>query len=148
MNSAKHNIDITGYSLSAFYESYSNILKQNSSRVNPIKVRILVVDPNSIFSKNRQEIEGHNKTATIFQDLIFRMVNELRGIPDIEIRKTDTPLTTMVFRIDNVMFFGPYLYKKSSRATLTYEINQGGWLFDEYSSEFERLWNNANLFPP
>jgi len=143
MNSVKYNIDITGYSLNSFYESYSEILKQNVSRANPIKIRILVVDPNSVFSKNRQEVEGHLSSSTIFHDIIMRMANELKKIPNIEIKIIATPLTTMIFRIDDIMFIGPHLYKKASKATLTYEINRGGWLFDVYNSEFEELWRNA-----
>ncbi len=66
-----------------------------------------------------------------------------KGIDNIKIKKISTPLTTMIYRIDDILFIGPHFYKKSSKSTVTYEINKQGWIFNEYLEEFERLWKDA-----
>ena len=46
----------------------------------------------------------------------------------------------MIYRIDNVMYVGPYFYKKSSKSTNTIRLRSDGWLFREYQSEFDNMW--------
>jgi hypothetical protein len=51
----------------------------------------------------------------------------------------------MVFRIDDIMFVGPYFSSKPSKATPTYEIKneKDAWLFNDYQNEFNNLWEKA-----
>jgi hypothetical protein len=49
----------------------------------------------------------------------------------------------MIYKIDDVMFIGPHFYKKKSKSTLTIEISEGQWLFNEYQNEFNRMWEDA-----
>lgn len=142
MEGMEKGVDITGYSLRSFFDSYEQVIKKKIKQNPLIKIRMLVVDPESEFSKNREKIEG-NYTGSVFKNNIEKIERELLDIDNVEIKKISTPLTTMIFRIDNVMFVGPHLYKKSSKATLTLEISKNGWLFEQYQEEFERLWNDA-----
>jgi hypothetical protein len=102
---------------------------------------MLVVNPDSDFAKSRAELE--EKKQDSFKDSINRIKNRFEKFSNSELRCINSPLTTMIFRVDTVMFIGPHFYKKSSKSTLTFELNQNGWLFDEYEKEFARLWNGA-----
>ncbi|MBL7095586.1 hypothetical protein ISS22_16655 [candidate division KSB1 bacterium] len=142
MFNLKNNLDITGYSLVAFYDSYCELLITKVVKHNLLKIRILVVDPDSEFSKHRAVIEGN--MPDIYKNNINRMIEKFSKYSNIQIKIISSPLTTMIFRIDNTIFVGPHFYKKSSKSTLTFEINKNGWIFDEYMYEFERMWEDAS----
>ena len=38
----------------------------------------------------------------------------------------------MIFRIDDKMFIGPYMYKRDSKSTVTFEVTVEGWMFRQY----------------
>ncbi|MBK0379324.1 hypothetical protein [Mucilaginibacter segetis] len=135
------SLDIVGYSLGAFFESYSDILQVKTNK-NPVNLRIMLVDPDSLFSKNRAQNELKSEGA--FREKITTMLRFFKGNSKVEIRFFHSPISSMIFRIDKVMFVGPHFYKKQSKATTTMEIKQGHWLFEEYQQEFERMWADAS----
>ena len=51
----------------------------------------------------------------------------------------------MIYRIDNVMYVGPYFYGKSSKSTNTIKLDKEGWLFQEYKVEFEHMWEAGEV---
>lgn len=138
---ASHSIDITGYSMRAFYQSYKEVLIGKFSNEN-FKVRMLFVNPNSDFSKKREQDEDQRQSGT-YEASFVSVVTGLAGYKNVEIRTIDNNLGTMIFRIDDVMYIGPYLYKKSSKSTNTFCLNSGGWMFKEYQNEFDKMWNDA-----
>ena len=146
MKSLKDKLDITGYTLNAFYESYSDLLVDKAQNNAGLSVRILLIDPESEFSKHRANLE--DRTVEAFKNSVERIRKKFADYKNIEIRLIDTPLTTMIFRIDDVMFVGPHFYKKPSKSTITFELNQKGWVFREFEREFERLWNDARVISP
>lgn len=141
MHNLSESLDIVGYTINAFYESYSDILLAKVKSNPNLSVRILVVDPESPFSKNRAEQEG--KSIDSIRDSINRLKDKLGSISNIRCKGIKAPLTTMIFRIDKTLFVGPHLYKKPSKATLTMELNEGGWLYEIYRKEFEDLWSDG-----
>lgn len=141
MQNLNNKLDITGYSLNAFYESYADLLLEKINKVPWVSVRMLVVNPDSEFSKHRAALEG--KSSVSVKDSINRMKQKFGNCKNIKLKQIDSSLTTMIFRIDSVMFVGPHLYKKPSKSTLTFELNKNGWLYEEYEKEFEKLWNDA-----
>lgn len=144
MKGLNTRLDITGYSLNAFYESYADLILENIREIPSITIRMLVVNPESEFSKHRAELEGKNYESV--KTSINRLKKKFGSIKNIELRQIDSPLSTMIFRIDNVMFVGPHFYKKPSKSTLTFELNKIGWLFEAYEKEFDKLWLDANEF--
>ncbi len=140
VNNLKVSLDICGYSLGGFFESFNEILSKKAQ--NNIKVRVLFVDPDSEAAKQRAKIEG--KSVRLFKERIETFKNYFENINSIEIRKIDVPLSSMIYRIDDVMFVGPHFYKKQSKSTLTIELAKQKWLFDEYQQEFNRMWDDAN----
>ena len=141
MKNLNNRLDITGYSLNAFYESYGDLLVQKTSELPYLVVRMVVVNPDTAFSKHRAELEG--KSNKSIKDSVNRLKNKFEGIDNIKLKYLDSPLTTMIFRIDDIMFIGPHFYRKPSKSTLTLEIDKNGWLFEEYEKEFERMWKDA-----
>ncbi len=137
-------LDIAGYSLRNFFESFHDIIIQRINKNRNVKIRILVVDPDCYYSKMREEHEGHTKGT--FANQIEKMKRHFYNYrKNIEIRKIDTELPTMIFRIDDFMYVGPYLSSKPSKSTLTYELkdDKSAWLFEDYESEFDLLWKRA-----
>lgn len=142
MERLNESLDIVGYSLSSFYGSYADLIEKKILNAHALKVRILFIDPDSIFSKNREELEG-NKKGTFKNDVEKLVKKFSKYQSNIEIRKINSSLTSMVFRIDNVMFVGPHFYKKESKSTHVFELSRDGWLFEEYQREFDKLWDES-----
>lgn len=140
MMNAKESIDICGYSLGSFFESFNDLIK-DKSRNKRIIVRVLFVDPNSKAAKQRAKVEGKN--VELFKQRIETFVTFFDKIDSVEIKQIKLPLSSMIFRIDNVMFIGPHFYKKQSKSTLTIELSKEQWLFTEYQDEFNRMWEDA-----
>lgn len=53
--------------------------------------------------------------------------------------------TTMVFLIDDVLYFGPYFCHCDSLKTVTFECTAGSVLYEAYSSHFGALWEDKRL---
>lgn len=141
MRNLSSKLDITGYSLNAFYESYVDLIVEKVRQIPSINIRIIVVSPESEFSKHRATLEG--KSYESVKNSIDRLKKKFSSFENINIKQINTPLTTMIFKIDNVMFVGPHFYKKPSKSTLTIELNRDGWLYEEFEKEFEKLWRDG-----
>lgn len=144
---AKNSIDVMGYSLRGFYQSYKDILTEKANKDYDFKVRILLVDADTASSEWRERNED-GKVRGIYKESIEVIKTGFRNIPNIEIRVIDIPLGHMIYRIDNVMYVGPYFYKKNSKSTNTLKLSKEGWLFKEYQYEFDRMWNDAKPVKP
>lgn len=134
------SLDICGYSLGGFFDSYSVILKDKIVNKN-VQVRALFVDHTSEAAKNRAQLEG--KSIDLFKTRFDAFKNYFDQIPGIEIKTIHVPLSTMIYRIDDTMFVGPHFYKRQSKSTLTMELKKGKWMFEEYQNEFNRMWIDA-----
>lgn len=143
VNNIKDGLDICGYSLGSFYDSFSEIILNKTQESN-IKIRVIFVDPESDSAKLRAIIEG--KDIELFKSRINTFIEFFKENQSIEIRKIDVPLSSMIFRIDNVMFIGPHFYKRQSKSTHTLELSNGHWLFEEYQEEFNKMWKDSINF--
>ena len=141
MEKLSKKLDITGYTLNSFFDSYSDLLSNKAVNFPNLNIRILLVDPQSPFSEVRALIENRSKES--FADSVDRIKTFVEKYKCIEMRLLSAPLSTMIFRIDDNMFVGPQFHKKTSKSTLTIELNKKGWLFEEYEDEFNRLWEDA-----
>lgn len=134
------SLDICGYSLGGFFDSFNEIVLEKVKNKN-VKVRVLFVGYNSEASKKRAEIEG--KSMELFKQRFEAFRNYFNDVDGLEIKTIDVPLGSMIYRIDDVMFVGPHFYRRQSKSTLTVELSKGKWMFDEYQQEFDRMWNDA-----
>ena len=144
MSDANKEIDALGYSLRRFLEKSMHIIEEYQKRNSRPKIRILLIDPDSVYSKERERIEGDVKGT--YKNSIEKLRNSLSKYEFVEIKKISTQLSNMIYRIDDVMFIGPYLYKLSSSVTVTFELEKHGWLFKLYEEEFNKMWKAAERF--
>ncbi|MEX1026499.1 MAG: hypothetical protein WD049_00615 [Candidatus Paceibacterota bacterium] len=141
MPNASAVVDISGYSLRAFFDSFRDVLREKAQKNPSFRARLLVVDPSSTVSKSREVVEALAEgTFTASAQSLFRSFSDLSNV---EVRLLSAPLTTMIFRIDGTMFIGPQLMSAASRATPTFELVSGknDSLFSVYEKEFDKLWN-------
>lgn len=138
-----NKVDVTGYSLSGFTNQSIDLIKKRNMGENPIKVRILLVDPESQSSQFQETIEGHGKNS--FKTYCENVKIRFNGVSHVEIRYASHALPLMIYRLDDIIFTGHYSVNNSSNSssTLTYEIKSPGKLFNIYISEFEAMWEKA-----
>jgi hypothetical protein len=144
MRSLSSRLDIAGYSLRAFNESFGDILAAKLQAEPRLRARLLLVDPASARSNERDRIEGVHAPQT-FQKSVDSIIHRFGMALNVEIHLLDGDLTTMVFRIDNTMFVGPQFISKASRSTATFELQKAeeAWLFEQFEQEFEAMWKTA-----
>lgn len=142
VNQSKKSIDITGYSLRGFYESNKEVLIEKCKENKDFIVRILLVDPDSQFSIKR-DIEENEEGSKLFKETYNNLIKWSKKVDNIQIRLLDAPLSDMLYRIDDVMYTGPYFYKTSSKETYTNKLKKKGWLFEAYQNNFDRMWKDA-----
>lgn len=120
---------------------------------NGLRIRILTMNPNSLYLKERERVEGKQEgeiRQTIFQ--LEQWINNLKAIspnPDnVQIKYYDSLPLIYYCRQEDDLFVGPYLYGKESQQTITYQFNNIGLGFRYYSEYFELLWNDESFAKP
>lgn len=139
---AKKSIDITGYSLRGFYESNKDIILKKCNENKNFLVRIILVDPKSQFSISR-DIEENEQGSQLFFETFNNLIRWSKKTDNIQIKLINAPLSNMIYRIDDVMYTGPYFYRTSSKETYTNRLNYNGWLYKAYQENFNKLWDEA-----
>jgi hypothetical protein len=138
-----------GFGLNQFREDNGDIIK--SKALQGINVRLLVIDPKSsivgIRSYQESDLGGEIiniplKKIKQFVNDVNKTIEELGRGEKIKIKCYNALPSTMIFRIDDTMFIGPYLHKRPSRTTITYKIEGRTEIFKQYESHFENLWND------
>lgn len=146
---ANERIDIMGFGLKALWEDYHDQFPDWKRRV---RVRILLMDPNSPCADQRDteesEIPGSIRSS------VRRFLRETDGLRaetagyPFEIRLYTCLPSVNIFRIDDEMFWGPYLIRAQSRNAPTFVVRHGGILYRRLLSHFEEIWNDDNLSRP
>lgn len=136
-----HSIDITGYSLRGFLQSHKNTITELSKRKG-FQLRIVIVDPNSESSKNREYVEDGQLTGQ-FVLSYNKLLDSVATLDGVEIYTIDFALSTMIFRIDNTMYVGPHFVKEASKTSLTFKLEGSGIAFQQFQDEFETLIKKA-----
>ena len=148
---ARH-IDLVGFGLSAFREDYVSDFVGWSHRAD---VRILLIDPdfptpehsladqrdkeeNNTVGQIRSDVQAFEKAVSNLSGLNRKRFNvhRMRSIPAIN-----------MFRIDDDVFWGPYLMQQQSRNTPTLIATRGGFLFDMLQKHFDALWAQSSPSP-
>jgi hypothetical protein len=152
LKNAKRNIDVLGLALNKFREDNGDIVKAKC--LEEVSVRFLVMDPQSEFFEMKAREEGdiagelvkapHEKLKAYVKEVNGLVESEKRG-KKIEIKYYKSTPATMIFRIDDTMYVGPYLHKTISRKTCTFRLRKGSELFKQYEAHFEQLWNDSDF---
>jgi len=152
LRSAKRNIDVLGLALNKFREDNGDIVKAKC--MEGVLVRFLVMDPESEFFEVKAKEEGdvageiikapHEKLKTYVEEVNNSIETNNQG-KKIEMKYYRSTPATMIFRIDDTMFVGPYLHKRISRKTCTFRLEKESELFRQYEAHFEQLWNDSRF---
>jgi len=149
LKKAEKNIDVLGLGLNQFREDNEAIIKEKA--LQGVEIRLLVIDPKSPVTAVRsyQENDLAGEMIKIPIQKLKRYVNEVNESIEnekkgkkIQIKYYNAVSSTMIFRIDNVMFVGPYFHKIPSRTTITFKIENDTEIFNQYSRHFNDLWND------
>ncbi len=154
LTKAHGQIDIMGFGLKSLREDYSDHFLAWSARAH---VRILLIDPafpNVECSHARQRDSEEGDTAGAIENDIeqFKLKIKELGIRGnnrrFEVRLYKCLPSVNIFRVDDDLFWGPYLIRLQSRNAPTLLVRRGGLLFDHFIKHFDCIWNDDNLSGP
>lgn len=116
---------------------------------NGMNMRLLIMNPDSDFVKQRALEEGaHIDSISTSIVGLVEWANKLNRESDsgkIQIKYYNAMTLDFYWRMDDVVYVGPYLYNIMSQQTITYKFVKDGKGFDVYTDYFESLWNNDVL---
>lgn len=140
-------LDGIAFGLSSFRSARESDVLQCLN--NGMNMRLLIMDPNSDFVKQRaiEENEHPDSISTSINKLVVwsENLNSLSSAGKIQIKFYNAMTLDFYWRMDDELYVGPYLYNIVSQQTITYKFANGGKGFEVYTDYFESLWNNNNL---
>lgn len=145
-------IDLIGYGLSSFRQDFLEHFVDWSRRA---QVRVLLIDPDFptsehslVDQRDREEHHSPGKTRSdilAFEDAVSKLPGLRRG--QFKVHRVACIPAINVLRIDDEIFWGPYLLHQQSRNTPTLLVSRGGFLFDSLDKHFEALWSLSTPSP-
>lgn len=152
LNDAKQ-IDILALGLSNFRQDYAGDMVNWCRNA---RIRILVIHPdypNVEYSYSKQrDLEEGNAVGQIKIDS-ESFVEEFRELSNnypknLQIKYYKAIPAVNILRADDELFWGPYIFEKSSRNMPTFIVKKGGYLFDSMQAHFDSIWNNDTFSEP
>jgi hypothetical protein len=153
LDHASNAIDIMGFGLRAFNEDFHQDFAKWADRA---KVRILLLDPefpNEEYSiADQRDREENNDVGDIRRDVraFVRGCAELlkNRRPNFQIKLYRCLPSINIFRIDDNLFWGPYLIGDVSRNFPTFLLDQRGTLYKRLLDHFDEIWSNEKFSRP
>jgi hypothetical protein len=151
LQKARSHIDLLGFGQNAFRQDYADQFAQWVAR--GVKIRILLLDPEfptaeGALADQRDREEG-NPDGSIRRDVeaFLTAVGSIatHGNGSLDVRLYRCLPTVNVFRIDDELFWGPYLMREQSRNSPTFLVKRGGHLYDRLLGHFESIWDSDTL---
>lgn len=144
---AKYCIDGIAFGLSTFRTMYGKKIEQCLKK--GVQIRLLTMDPDGQFIACREEEE--KCAAGGIRDTVVELVkwandlNSNNSKGKIVIKAYKSMTLDYYWRVDDVLYIGPYWYGYKSSDTITYKFTSGGRGFQHYSEYFEKLWDDTEL---
>ena len=138
------HLDILAWGLAMFREDYGKDLNEWAER--GVKIRIILVNPDSQEGSTLCRLQDISEEREIgsTQREILRFLATIRPVNEkLQVRVSDHHPGVNIFRIDDEMFFGPYIAGIASRKAPTGFVLQGQRLFERLTDHFEWMWSNA-----
>ena len=143
----ERNLDILAWGLASFREDYGSSLTEWAA--NGIRIRILLVNIDShegaVLCEQQDDLEGRNIGSTVNDIATF--LTTIKPQENLDVRVSGFHPGTNIFRVDDEMFFGPYLAGTVSRNAPTGFVLQGYRLYERLLSHFEWMWERAIVSP-
>jgi hypothetical protein len=141
---ATEHIDLLGFGQKSFREDFGQEFEKWANR--GVKIRILLLDPEFPDRKSAiadlRDVEENHAKGDIRRDVesFLRETKELRANNgNFNVRLYRCLPVLNILRIDEELFWGPYLYGKPSRSAPTVLVGRGP-LFDVMLGHFNAIW--------
>lgn len=153
-NASPREIDVLGTGLDKLRSDFSEQFELWGRRS---KVRFLILDPGYPPNQTVTIAEQRDREESNPGDGITGQVRELlrdtakarASFPNsFIVRKYKCLPTLTMVRIDDELFWAPYLAKKRASSTPTLLLRRGGVLYDTLLQHFESIWNDPELSEP
>jgi hypothetical protein len=145
LSAARSQIDIIGFGLRALREDYAAQFEQWKRQA---RVRILLIDPSYLAegasladARDREEDEPPGR----IRDDVARFLAETAELHDerFQVRLYRCLPAINYFRVDDELFWGPYLLGDQSRNMPTLLTAAGGKLFTRLQRHFDEIWSSS-----
>ena len=142
-------IDLIGLGLSSFREDYKAQFAEWSQKA---RIRIILLDPDFPSADHSladlRDLEEGGKRGEIRAD-VEAFIAEVSGNRKIDTTRLEIRTASIIpainlLRIDDEIFWGPYLMAERSRNTPTLLVRRGGFLFESLENHFEATWSAAD----
>jgi hypothetical protein len=152
LEAARDSIDLLGFGQRSFREDHIEDFSAWIAR--GVEIRLLLLDPSfplpeHSYADQRDREEG---SGSIAQDVeAFLREIKARGLHQSErlsIRLFRCLPAIGVFRIDDDLFWGPYLVRRASRNSPTLLTVRGSPLFKALETHFQDIWSRPELSAP
>jgi hypothetical protein len=147
------NIDLLGFGQSSFREDYLSHF--GTWLAKGVQIRILLLDPTfprqDVSYAMQRDNEERNPPDSITRDVeaFLRETQQLRSDnAAFRVRLYRCLPTINIFRIDDYLFWGPYLVGEQSRNMPTFLVQRGGLLYQRMLQHFDDIWENPGLSQP
>lgn len=147
-------LDFVAFGLNHFKEAHVNTESIKTKIKNGLHVRILTLNPRSIYVSEQQKIENGGNINTEIESLakwikeINRNLSASGNIINgsIEIRSYDSIPLDFYCNADGAVYVGPYFPNNSSGKIITYEFEKNSRGAEYYEAIFEKIWTgNSSL---
>ena len=150
---AHDSIDVLGFGLRSLLEDYGDQFESWSARCT---IRVLLLDPEFPSARtpyaDQRDREENNQQGDIGRDVreFVRRTATLAERPGtrFQVRLFRCLPSVNIFRIDDKLFWGPYLVGSQSRNMPTFVVKKGGHLYDVLGKHFESIWSRDDLSRP
>jgi hypothetical protein len=150
LQDASKCIDLIGFGQQHFRDDQKRRFKGWAA--SGVGVRILLLDPtfpnktrSYAAQRDLEENVPAGSIATDVQGFLREVRNQgLANDPHFKVRLYRCIPTLNIFRIDDDLFWGPYLVREVSRNSPTFLLRRGP-LFDRFVEHFDRIWQDPDL---
>ncbi|EKL9827949.1 TPA: hypothetical protein N2935_000339 [Vibrio parahaemolyticus] len=145
-------LDIAALGASGFINYQGDVLKERLKK--GLKIRFLIPhrESNFISQREKDEMAQEGSIKKAISDLVewVETTKKELNLSDsaIQIREYSCLPIDSIMRIDNNLFTGPFMVKKKSQLTMSYQYKKGGDGYEYYNKYFEDIWNDVNITNP
>lgn len=143
----KYKLDGIAFGLKSFRNMQQKHVEECLKR--GVNIRFLVMNPDSpyVVQREKEEKESPEQIKNSINQLIqwADKLNSGSNNGKILIKGYNCMTLDFYWRLDDVLYVGPYWYGIDSQQTITYKFKSGGECFKMYTEYFDRLWNDEEL---
>ena len=147
LTKTKYRIDAVAFGLGSFRGKHTP--KVEACLRNGVNIRIITMNPESPYTEVRDMEEGkaQGQTRHSIEKLVewADKLNASSRKGKIVIKGYSCMTLDFYWRVDNVLYIGPYWYGVDSQQTITYKFVDGGKGFTQYTDYFETLWDSDSI---